>query len=75
MKFETGGPHYQFTENDAWITAFGVHYALGVDGIALVLIGSTAVLMPVVLLAAWHDADALETHSQPPAPDPGLTSP
>jgi NADH-quinone oxidoreductase subunit M len=28
-----------------------------VDGIALVLIGMTAVLMPVVILASWHDAD------------------
>jgi len=28
-----------------------------VDGIALVLIGMTAVLMPVVLLASWQDAD------------------
>ncbi len=34
-----------------------MHYAVGVDGIALVLIGMTAVLMPVVILASWHDAD------------------
>ena len=34
-----------------------MHYALGVDGIALVLIGMTVILMPVVVLASWHDAD------------------
>ena len=50
-------PDFQFTQSYSWIPAFGVHYAVGVDGIALVLIGLTAVLMPVVVLASWHDAD------------------
>jgi NADH-quinone oxidoreductase subunit M len=57
VKFQVGGPNYQFTETYSWIPAFGVHYALGVDGIALVLIAMSAVLMPVVILASWHDAD------------------
>ena len=56
-QFNTSGPTYQFTEQYSWIPQFGVHYALGVDGIALVLIGMTVVLMPVVFLASWHDAD------------------
>jgi len=56
-RFNTSGPTYQLTEQYSWIPAFGVHYAVGVDGIALVLIGMTAVLMPLVLLASWHDAD------------------
>jgi len=56
-QFNTSGPTFQFTEDYSWIPQFGVHYALGVDGIALVLIGMTAVLMPVVVLASWHDAD------------------
>ena len=34
-----------------------MHYAVGVDGIALVLILMTAVLMPVVVLASWNDAE------------------
>ena len=58
VKFQVGGPNYQFTEVYSWIPAFGVHYALGVDGIALVLIAMSAVLMPVVILASWHDADS-----------------
>jgi NADH-quinone oxidoreductase subunit M len=59
VKFQVGGPNYQFTETYSWIPAFGVHYALGVDGIALVLIGMSVVLMPVVILASWHDADSV----------------
>jgi NADH-quinone oxidoreductase subunit M len=57
VKFQVGGPNYQFTEVYSWIPAFGVDYAVGVDGIALVLIAMTAVLMPVVVLASWNDAD------------------
>src|SRR5262252_4451746 len=57
VKFSPNGPTFQFVQVDQWIPQFGVHYAVGVDGIALVLIGMTAVLMPVVILASWHDAD------------------
>jgi NADH-quinone oxidoreductase subunit M len=68
VKFQIGGPNYQFTEVYSWIPAFGVHYALGVDGIALVLIAMSAVLMPVVILASWNDADS-------PVPPEGTTVP
>jgi NADH-quinone oxidoreductase subunit M len=57
VRFQVGGPNYQFTEVYSWIPAFGVHYAVGVDGIALVLIAMSAVLVPVVILAAWNEAD------------------
>src|SRR5689334_21012957 len=57
VKFSPSGPDFQFVEIHQWIPEFGVHYAVGVDGIALVLIGMTTVLMPVVILASWHDAD------------------
>jgi NADH-quinone oxidoreductase subunit M len=58
LKFDSGsGAAFQFTENHDWIPQFGVSYALGVDGIGLVLIALTAVLTPVCLLASWHDAE------------------
>ena len=57
-QFKDGGPHFQFAQTYEWIPQFGVHYALGVDGIALVLILMTTVLMPVVVLASWNDTDA-----------------
>src|SRR6516165_4749991 len=69
-RFQVGGPNYQFTEVYSWIPAFGVHYALGVDGIALVLILMSAVLMPVVILASWNDAEgsAAPGGTTPPSP-------
>jgi NADH-quinone oxidoreductase subunit M len=54
-RFNTSGPRFQFTQTTSWIPQFGVHYAVGVDGIALVLILMTVILMPVVLLASWND--------------------
>src|SRR6266705_3021685 len=68
VKFSPGGPAFQFVEIHQWIPQFGVHYAVGVDGIALVLIGMTAVLMPVVILASWHDADPGGHGDSAPAP-------
>jgi len=58
--FVPGGGRFQFTEVHDWIPAFGVQYAVGVDGIALVLIALVAVLVPVVLLASWRDADPVD---------------
>ncbi|WP_436786283.1 NADH-quinone oxidoreductase subunit M [Yinghuangia sp. YIM S10712] len=57
VKFSPDGDRFQFTENHTWIEAFGVHWALGVDGIGVVLILLTAALMPILVLASWHDAD------------------
>ena len=57
VQFKTGGPDFQFTEQVQWIPQFGVHYAVGVDGIALVLILMSVILMPVVILASWNDVE------------------
>src|ERR1700735_4480159 len=56
VRFSPGGPRFQFTQTYQWIPQFGVHYAVGADGIALVLIVMSAILMPVVILASWNDA-------------------
>ncbi|MEU6705133.1 NADH-quinone oxidoreductase subunit M [Streptomyces wuyuanensis] len=72
VRFQPGGDRYQLTESHAWIADFGVRYELGVDGIAVALIALTAVLIPVIILAGWHDADPLETDSQRWRPTQGF---
>ncbi|WP_435742935.1 NADH-quinone oxidoreductase subunit M [Nocardioides sp. SYSU DS0663] len=47
----------QLTEEVDWISAFGVHYALGVDGLSLLLVLLTVVLVPLVLAFSWTHAD------------------
>jgi NADH-quinone oxidoreductase subunit M len=49
---------FQFSQVHEWIPQFGVSYAVGVDGIALVLIALATVLTPVCILASWHDVDS-----------------
>jgi NADH-quinone oxidoreductase subunit M len=43
----------QLTETQDWMKAFGVHYALGVDGLGLLMVLLTVVLVPLVLVAEW----------------------
>jgi NADH-quinone oxidoreductase subunit M len=56
-RFKSGGPQFQFAEHHPWISSFGVSYSVGVDGIALVLIAMATILVPIVILAGWHEAD------------------
>ncbi|MGW6332498.1 NADH-quinone oxidoreductase subunit M [Nocardia rhamnosiphila] len=53
--FQPGGEQFQFVESHTWIPAFGAGYTLGVDGIALVLVLLTAGLVPLLIIAGWHD--------------------
>jgi NADH-quinone oxidoreductase subunit M len=58
--YDVGGSRFQFTQDYTWIKAFGAHYAVGVDGIALALILMTTILTPICVLASWHDGDRAE---------------
>ncbi|PRX99925.1 NADH-quinone oxidoreductase subunit M [Allonocardiopsis opalescens] len=58
LQFSPGGPRFQFEEVYPWIPAFGISYAVGVDGIALLLILLSALLVPLVVLAGWNEVDA-----------------
>jgi NADH-quinone oxidoreductase subunit M len=44
----------QFQENLNWIPAYGIHYALGIDGIAMPLILLTVFTTLLVVLASWE---------------------
>jgi len=51
----------QLQEQHSWIEAFGVHYALGVDGLGLLMILLTVLLVPIVMVAGWFDGDDGDT--------------
>jgi NADH-quinone oxidoreductase subunit M len=55
VAFDTGGDRFQLTTDFAWIPDFGVRIALGVDGIALVMLLLIGVLVPVVVGASWRE--------------------
>ncbi|MEO9462937.1 MAG: NADH-quinone oxidoreductase subunit M [Marinomonas sp.] len=51
-KYEIGGPQWQFVEEAPLFAGFS--YALGIDGIALMLIVLSVFLMPICILASWE---------------------
>src|SRR3954471_19930874 len=55
IAFDPGGDRFQLTHSWTWIADFGVDFALGVDGIALVMLILIGVLMPVVIGASWNE--------------------
>ncbi|WP_181311816.1 NADH-quinone oxidoreductase subunit M [Nocardioides campestrisoli] len=54
---------FQFTEQHEWISLLGAHYALGLDGLGLVMVLLTVVLVPLVMLASWRDSDEGSTRA------------
>lgn len=53
--YNPDGPQWQFVEKVA--LGGGINWALGIDGIALVLIALTAFLMPICIGASWRAID------------------
>jgi NADH-quinone oxidoreductase subunit M len=72
IDYKTHGSRFQFTEDYNWIKAFGAHFAVGADGIALVLILMTTFLAPICILASWHDVEA--SAAADPDDDSGVVS-
>jgi NADH-quinone oxidoreductase subunit M len=57
LSFDRSVSGFQFVEKHQWIPAFGINYALGVDGISLLLILLALVLTPIVIAACWNEAE------------------
>ena len=57
IKFDSSNTALQFVESAKWIPSFGINYAVGVDGLALVLILMSVLLAPIVVLAGWNESE------------------
>ena len=57
IAFEVGGDRFQFRESYPWIPSWDARFTFAADGIALVMLMLIAVLVPLVILASWHDAE------------------
>jgi len=55
--FDLGTANYQFAEHTAWIPSLNINYTLGVDGISLLLVLMTTLLMPLCVLGSWRYID------------------
>ena len=56
-KYKFGVTGFQLVESHSWFKVFNINFAVGIDGLALVLILLTTVLVPIVVIGGWHEAE------------------
>jgi NADH-quinone oxidoreductase subunit M len=57
IRFDIATHDMQFVERVDWIPAFNIEYAVGVDGISLLLVLLTTLLAPICVLCSWRAID------------------
>lgn len=53
-QFNPASGELQFEELHAWIPAIGVQYHLGIDGLGLLMLLLSAIVVPMSIAASWH---------------------
>lgn len=53
--FDASSGGFQMIERIRWVTSPAVQYLVGVDGVSLFLVLLTTLLMPIAILASWHE--------------------
>ena len=51
--FDRHTPLFQFAESYSWIPSLNIRYTIGVDGISILLVVLTTLIMPFCVLASW----------------------
>ena len=54
LRFETGVAGYQFVQNVPWVSALGINYHVGVDGVNLGLVLLAAVVAFAATCVSWE---------------------
>ncbi len=53
-RFDPSLAGFQMVEQHPWIPVFGINYAVGIDGISMLLLVLTGFLTPIALLSSWE---------------------
>jgi NADH-quinone oxidoreductase subunit M len=53
-KFDASTAAFQFVEQRPWIPWLKIHYSVGIDGISLLLVLLTTLIMPLCVLCSWR---------------------
>ena len=56
-KYKFGVSGFQLVTSHSWFKVFNINYAVGIDGLALVLILLTTVLVPIVIVGGWNESE------------------
>ncbi|MFO1128243.1 MAG: NADH-quinone oxidoreductase subunit M [Rhodospirillales bacterium] len=51
--FDPGNPHFQMEERALWMPDFNISYHMGVDGISVMFVLLSTLLIPICILASW----------------------
>jgi NADH-quinone oxidoreductase subunit M len=54
LQFDSASGGLQFQERHAWIPTLAVEYRLGVDGLGLLMLLLSAIVVPMAMLASWN---------------------
>lgn len=54
FSFDPTRTAFQFVEKYDWLSDYGIHFHLGVDGISLLFVVLSAFLTPISILASWR---------------------
>ncbi len=60
--FDTTTSKFQFVEQYNWVESLNIQYVIGVDGISILLVMLTTLIMPLCVLASWS---YIKTRVQP----------
>jgi NADH-quinone oxidoreductase subunit M len=55
--FNAASGDLQFVERHDWVPSLGIQYFLGVDGLGLLMVMLTAIVVPLSILASWRIDD------------------
>ena len=53
-RFDVSHDGMQFAERAAWVPSLGIEYRLGVDGLGLLMVLLSAIIIPFAMLASWR---------------------
>ncbi|MEN8235970.1 MAG: NADH-quinone oxidoreductase subunit M [Pseudomonadota bacterium] len=54
LQVDFNNPEFQLQEKVSWIASFNIFYHVGIDGISMLFILLTTILMPIALLSSWQ---------------------
>ena len=53
LQFKMGTSDFQFIESAQWVSAWGVQYFLGLDGISVFMVALTLLMFPFCIICSW----------------------
>src|SRR5688500_4644623 len=51
--FDSASPAFQFLTNVPWISSIDVGFRFGIDGMSLLLVALTTLIMPIAIASSW----------------------